>query len=303
MKRFALALALCGCTPPADTVGAWTTDDGADDPSSSTGVPLDTTSFSDATTSSSSSSSSSSEGSTDDDTTSTGTSAVPPWIATVGSDLALRVLDLDGGMVVEVCTLDGIVEPDALAFLPDGRLVGSHAASASLWVADPCDCVVVPISPPDPVALHALAEREDDPPSIVGVDALRSGLFEVAVDASDLGLVADLADAGAIHAIAAIADSDDVRALVDVGGPHLQRIDGAGVVVQDDTLTIPADASGLANDPDGASLLACDAEGALWRIDPDDGVSEPLPIAWPDSCRTQATPRGTIACIDALLGG
>jgi hypothetical protein len=301
MTRAVIALAIVGCAPPADTVGAWTTDDGSAGPTSSTmdEIPLDdsTTSAVDPSTTSSSSSSTSGE------PTSTGVSAPPPWIATIGSGATLRAIDLDGGMVVDVCALDGVAEPDGLAFLPDGRLVGSHAASVSLWVADPCDCTVTAITPADPVALHALAERAGDPPTIVGVDALRAGLFEVPVDGAGLSHLADLAEAGAIQAIAAMPDTDDLWALVEADGLHLQRIDAAGAIVLDEPTSISADASGLTIDPDGTQLLACDGDGALWRIDPGDGSSEPLATAWPEACRTLATPHGNIGCIDALFGG
>lgn len=302
MRRAAIVVVLGGCTPAADTVGAWTTDGGADDPESSSSLPFDASSSSSPSGASSDESTTTTSSSTSETSTSTGAIAPPPWVATVGADLALRALDLDDGVVVDVCTLDGVSEPDGLAFLPDGRLVGSRADSASLWVADPCDCTVTPIVPPDAVALHALAERNDEPAAVVGVDALRAGLFEVTVDGASLVPSAELADAGAIQAIAAMPDSDDLWALVDAGGPRLQRIDLTGVVTQDEPLAIPADASGLTLDPDGASLLACDAEGALWRIDADDGASSPLAVAAPDSCRTLATPHGTIGCIDALFG-
>ena len=104
MKRLALAVVLGGCTPPADTVGAWTTEAStAGQGSSSEGVAADSsTSVDESSTSAVVSSSSSSESSSESSTTST--AGPTPWVATIapGSPARLRVVDLDSGAIVEV---------------------------------------------------------------------------------------------------------------------------------------------------------------------------------------------------------
>jgi hypothetical protein len=304
MWRTALAVALCGCTPPADTVGAWTT--GATSttlPGASTSgeMPESSSSAADDSTPTSSTSTTTSA-STGGESSTSGAAAPPPWVATIadGASVQLRVVELDGGMVVDVCELAGVVEPDALAFLPDDRLVGTHAGTAALWIADPCDCAVTMVPPLEPpLALHAMAERDDVESTLVGVDALRQGLFEVPLAAATVIPVAELADAAAILAIAAAPGTGDLHVIAD--GLRLQRMDVTGAITSDVPLAIPDDATGLTIDPQGDALLACDGAGTLWRIDPSDGSSEALAFALPDACRTLATPHGTVACIDAVF--
>lgn len=306
MKRVALALALVGCTPPADTVGAWTTGGATSglEPSSSDGAPAEESS-SGGDTSTTSSSSSSSEGESSGGSTTQSTADPPPWIASVaaGTPPRLRAIDLDGGEVVDLCDLVGVDEPDGLALLPDGRLVGSHAATSSQWVADPCDCSITIVPPLElALALHAMAERDDPEPTIVGVDAARMGLFEVRIDEPSLQLVGELPTASSITAIAAAPGTDDLHALANVGGPHLQRIDSTGTITSDMAIELPADATGLTISPTDDTLIACDGDGMLWSIDPTDGATVPLAVMWPDACRTLATPHATIACIDDAFG-
>jgi hypothetical protein len=306
-RRWALgsALAQLACTPPADTVGAWTGSDttsitSAD--SSSDGVAAQTTGSGQDSGSTSGPPPSSSSESVTATESSTGTSAVPPWLATVvdGAPPRLQAIDVESGALVEVCDLDAVAEPDALAFLPDGRIVGTRADVLAIWTLEPCTCdieLVPPLEPP--LALHAMAERPDDVATIVGADAVRMGLFEVDVDAATVGLFGELADAGAVAALAAAPGLADVHALVT--GPRLQRVSPGGVIVSDVPLDISDDASGLTIAHDGEALLACDGAGALWHIDVDDGASELLPVALAPGCRSLATPHGPIGCIDALF--
>ena len=169
-----------------------------------------------------------------------------------------------------------------------------------MWIADPCDCTLTMLPPLEPaLALHAMAEREDVEPTIVGADAVRGGLFAVPVDAPIVVPVAELADAGAILALAPVAGTDELHAIAT--GPRLQRIAADGAITTDLPLAIAADATGLTIDPQDDTLLACDGDGTLWRIDPADAASVALPIALSDPCRTLATPHGSVACIDAML--
>jgi hypothetical protein len=303
----ALGVALTGCTPPADAVGAWTTGDATSglESSSSDGVPAEESSTGADTSSSSSSSSGSSSGDPNSESTTQAVADPPPWVASVaaGAPPRLRAIDLDGGEVVSLCDLVGVGEPDGLAFLPDGRLVGTEAATSTQWVADPCDCSITIVPPLElELALHAMAERDDPVPTIVGVDAARVGLFEVRVDEPAVQLLGEFLAASTITALAAAPDTDDLHALADVGGPRLQRIDPAGVITSDIAIALPDDATGLTISPTDDTLIACDGDGMLWRIDPTDGTTDPLAVAWPDACRTLATPHSTIACIDDAFG-
>lgn len=305
MRRVAIAIAIAGCTPPADTVGAWTTDGATSglESSSSGGVAVEESSSGGDTSSAGSSGSSSSDSSGGSTTQST--TEPPPWIASVaaGTPPRLRAIDLDGGEVVSLCDLVGVAEPDGLAFLPDGRLVGSEAATSSQWVADPCDCSITIVPPLKlELALHAIAERDDAVPTIVGIDAARMGLFAVRIDEPSVQLVGELLTAGSITAIAAAPGTEDLHALASAGGPHLQRIDSTGTITSDIAIALPDDATGLTISPTDDTLIACDGEGLLWRIDPTDGATDALAVAWPDACLTLATPHATIACIDDAFG-
>jgi hypothetical protein len=309
MRRALLLAGVLACTPPADTVGGWTSATG----SSSTG-----TASIDATTSGTSSSSSSSEAATgsstapssgvdgDQSSSTTAAAAPPPWVVTVapGAPPRLLAIDLEQGAAVEVCALAGIEAPDALVFLPDDRLVGSLAASATLWIADPCDCTVhvIPAIEP-PLSLHALAETAElDPASVVGADGTRAGLFDVRVDLPEVTALGELASAGTITALAAAADSAVLHALAVSDGVQLLRIDPSdGAITSQLAVAIPAGATGLTLAPDGATLLACDDDGALWKIDPSTAAVESLGVLLAAPCRTLAGPHGTVACIDALL--
>ncbi len=229
----------------------------------------------------------------------------PPWVVTVvdGAPPSLRAIELDGGEVVDVCALAGVDRPDGLAFLPDDRLVGTVAATTAIWIADPCDCTVLPIDTLEPpLALHAIAERHDAMATIVGADASRGALFGVHVDVPELLPLGELAIADAVTALAAIPDSDELNALAHTAGMHLLRIDPAsGSVLADAAIALPDDAAGLTRHPADPGLVACDPTGTLWRVDPDDASTEALPFALPAPCHTLATAHAPLACIDELF--
>ncbi|HWB79363.1 MAG TPA: hypothetical protein VG755_30585 [Nannocystaceae bacterium] len=288
--------------PAASTVGGWSSGDGSGTTSS---APGSTSTSSDTSSSTSSESSSTSTTSTSSASSSTGASAPPRWVATIAPDSTLRAIDLDDGTVVDVCTLAGIDDPDGLAFLPDDRLVGAHANELALWIADPCDCTVafVPALEP-PLALHAIAETDDNEPTIVGADASRGALFGVQVDLPQLLPLGELPIASSITALASSPDQLELHALAVLGEPQLLRIAPAsGTVTSQLAIDIPASATGLTRAPDGSALIACDDTGALWRIDPDDASVTLLDAALPDPCRTLATAHAEVACIVELLDG
>lgn len=314
MIRRLLPLLLVACTPAAQTVGAWTTavDTGATAPGSS-GAASDDGTVADGTSSSGAdveSGSAAATGSDDADASSSGAAAAPPWVATVtatpdGAPM-LQILALVADDAIEVhdgCTFAGLAVADGLGWRADGRLVGTDAATGTLWQADPCDCtvgVVDGIEPPP--LLHALTERGDGSDGrVFGVDDGRAAIVELDLDLALTLAAFDRPDAAVVLALAS--DDDTLVALLERAGPVLQRIDpDDGAVLQEQALTLPPDTRGLTRDPAGDGFVACSDDGSLWRIAADGAttaIGEPLASA----CRTLATPHGPVACIDAALGG
>jgi hypothetical protein len=216
----------------------------------------------------------------------------------------LRAIDLDHATVHDVCVLADIERVDVLAFLPDDRLVGSDAATATVWLADPCDCaltVVAPLEPP--LSLHAMAEATEAVTlTAIGADGMRGGLFGAELDVPQVLALAELPSASSITALAAASEGSELHALVDTDGMHLMRIDPAnGTIVSDVAVALPVTTTGLALAPDHGSLLACDDDGLLWRLELDGSAATSNDIGLAAPCRTLAAPHGTVACIDALL--
>lgn len=288
-----------GCAPPAQNIGAWTTavgdTGGAATSSGTTGPTGETTSTSGAIDPTSSSTNATTETGS---ATSTGEPVARPWIAVVGdgAPAMLRVRALDGdGETLDVCALEAV--PDGLGFLDDGQLVASFAATATIARIDPCDCTTTPIGEiVPPMALTALTELEGG--LVFGADAARVALVTIDVDAATLQGAIDFADAPSITALAV---RDDRRFALRAGAPmRLLELDAAAIVLADTALPTLGDAAGLTPSPIDDGLLACDAEGGLWHVDPGTGDVDPLAPALPGPCASLATPRGEIACLDAL---
>ena len=123
-------------------------------------------------------------------------------------------------------------------------------------------------------------------------------LVTVDVDAATLQGAIDFADAPSITALAV---RDDRRFALRAGAPmRLLELDDAAIVLADTALPALGDAAGLTPSPIDDGLLACDADGGLWHVDPGTGDVDPLAPALPGPCASLATPRGEIACLDAL---
>lgn len=295
-----------GCTPPAQSIGAWTgaaleTDSatGTPDTASSTST-LETTSIGTDTASTGAidPTAGSTGATTEGSGTSTGESVAPPWIVVVGDSAPprLRVHALDGsGETLDVCDLAAV--PDGLGFLDDGQLVASFAATATIARIDPCDCTTTPtgaIEPP--MALAALSELQG--PFVFGADAARGALVTIDIDAASVQGAIDFADAPSITALAV---RDDRRFALRTGAPmRLLELDDAALVLADTPLPALVDAVGLTASPTDDGLLTCAADGTLWHVDPDTGDVTELASGLPGPCASLATPHGEIACLDAL---
>jgi hypothetical protein len=227
-------------------------------------------------------------------------------VVTVAADgpAQLRAIDLDHATVHDVCTFADIERVDALAFLPDDRLVGSDAATTTLWIGDPCDCALTFVAPLEPpLSLHAMAEAiEAMTPTAIGADGMRGGLFGAELDEPHALVLAELPLASSLTALAAASEGSELYALVVTDGMHLMRIEpSSGTIVADAAVDLPSHATGLTLAPDQGSLLACDDDGALWRLEQDGSATAPIDVALTAPCRTLAAPHGTVECIDALL--
>jgi hypothetical protein len=305
--RATLVVAVLGCNPSAGTVGAWT-GDGSTSAGNADGPPTPTDATTDpdgsestaplaASTGEPGSSSSASDASSSSSAVEPG----PKALGIAGVPPRLHVVDLDSGQFVAVCEAAGLPPPDAIAMLPDGRLVASSVTASTLTAVDACDCTTTPVAPlvPEP-RLHALAPLGDD--AVIGPDATRASLLVVSLQPPAVEQSLDFAGVGEILALAAPPAATGIHALADPGELRLWHVDpGTGLIDSDfpvDAGLVPVAATWS---PAHAAILACTASGALWLVDADTGDATELAVTWPVACRTLAAPPGPMPCLDALF--
>ncbi|MFO0636742.1 MAG: hypothetical protein U0168_28245 [Nannocystaceae bacterium] len=302
MTRAAIAaLACCACTPAAQSVGGWTDassgagpgSTGSADATGSSGTTAPDSGTTTAASDTGSGTTAAAEGSS-------GATAPGPWIVAVTQEDPPRLLALalDDGATVELCAWPGLAAPQTLAMLDDGTIVGADPQGPGLWRADPCDCSVTPIAIEPAPALHAMTERADG--SLVGADASRSALLQLELAPPAVLAALDFAPSATIAAL--VDDGDALLAVVVGSTPELWRIDATDAsVLAVQPLALAQTPGGLTRAPAQPQLLACDDDGALWRIDPRDGSVAATSLQLPAPCRALATPHGTVACVDAAF--